>query len=270
MRNLGTIPSRYWPLYGTALTLAGMLACVTVPDSDGRKQLNFIPDAQMNAMGAQAYAEIGQKEKISRDPRLNEMITRIGRRIARASGANFDWEFRVIDDPKTVNAFCLPGGKVAVYTGILPVAKTEAALAAVMGHEVGHAVAKHGAERMSQNVLLQAGILAGGLWVENPESRALVMGALGLGAQFGVLLPYSRAHESEADKMGLRYMAEAGYNPEASIGLWERMAKLGGGGVPEFMSTHPSSVRRAEDLREGQREVEGLYARSEKQVDRSL
>lgn len=261
---------RYAPWTLVVMFVVGMVACVTVPDSGGRKQLNFIPDSQMNVMGIQAYDEILSKERVSTDPRLNEVVTRIGRRIARASGADFEWEFKVIDNPKTVNAFCLPGGKVAVYTGILPVAQTEAALAAVMGHEVGHAIARHGAERMSQNVLLQAGLVVGTGWVKDPQQRVLVMGALGLGAQFGIMLPYSRSHESEADGMGLKYMAHAGYQPEAAVGLWNRMAKVGGGSVPEWMSTHPASERRAADLREGLSDVMPAYERSEKQTDRAL
>jgi predicted Zn-dependent protease len=223
----------------------------------------------MNILGAQSYEEVLKKEKISKDPKLNEMVNRIGKRIAKASGADFAWEFKVIDNAETVNAFCLPGGKVAVYTGILPIAKNEAALAAVMGHEVAHATLKHGAERMSQQLATQAGLAAASLSLKNSAQRDLILGGIGLGAQFGVLLPYSRKHETEADIVGLKYLAKAGYDPKESVGLWERMAKTGGK-VPEIISTHPDPARRARDLEAEIPKVMALYDKSEKQPSKPL
>jgi predicted Zn-dependent protease len=244
------------------------LACVTTSETN-RKALILIPEAQMNLLGAQSYEEVLKKEKISKDPKLNEMISRIGKRIAKASGADFAWEFKVIDNAETVNAFCLPGGKVAVYTGILPIAKNEAALAAVMGHEVAHATLKHGAERMSQQLATQAGLAAASLSLKNSAQRDLILGGIGLGAQFGVLLPYSRKHETEADIVGLKYLAKAGYDPKESVGLWERMAKAGGK-VPEIISTHPDPARRARDLEAEIPKVMALYEKSEKQPSKPL
>lgn len=247
-----------------ALCTATIWSCATTPVTD-RKQLNFIPDSQMNALGGQAFEDIKKKEKVSNDPKLNEMINRIGKRIAKASGANFDWKFIVIDAPKTVNAFCLPGGKVAFYTGILPVAQNEAAVAAIMGHEVAHATARHGAERMSQVLAVQGGLIALDAGVlRDSKLRGPILGALGLGSQFGVLLPFSRMHEAEADKIGLEYMAKAGYDPAEAPGLWHRMAKTGGK-VPELISTHPDPQRRAAELSKQIPKVMPFYEKSEKQ-----
>lgn len=154
---------------------------------------------------------------------------------------NFSWEFNVIDDPKTINAFCMPGGKVVVYTGILAVTKNEDALAVVMGHEIAHALANHGNERMSQGLVAQFGLtsLDIALSQKPSETRNLLMAAAGAGAQVGVLLPFSRKHESEADEIGLYLMTMAGYNPNEAAPFWDRITKSGGGRPPEFLSTHP-------------------------------
>lgn len=243
-------------------------ACVTTPVTQ-RQAFNLVPDAQMNALGLQAWREVLSKEKISRDPRLSELVTRIGRRIATASGEKYDWEFVVIDSPKTVNAFCLPGGKIAVYTGILPVAKNEAALAAIIGHEVAHATARHGAERMSQGLVAQFGMQALDSAMKDSRYRGLTVAALGLGAQFGVLLPYSRLHETEADKIGLLYMAKAGYDPSEAPGLWVRMA-AGGQRMPEFVSTHPDPLKRSKMLEKSLPDVIPVWSVSERQPTRSI
>lgn len=158
-------------------------ACATTPISN-RKQLNFIPDSQLNTMGVQAYQEILKKEKISSDQNLQNIVERVGQRIAAASGEKYDWKFTVIDQPKTVNAFCLPGGKVAVYTGIIPIAKNEAGLAAIMGHEVAHATAHHGGERMSQGLVLQAGLTATDFAMGDSKTKGILLAAIGAGAQF--------------------------------------------------------------------------------------
>ncbi len=204
-------------------------------------------------MGVQAYHEILRKSKISRDPRLNDLVTRVGTRIARATGRlDYPWEFKVIEDDKQVNAFALPGGKVAVYTGILPVTKDDAGLATVMGHEVAHAIARHGGERVSQGLLVQVGLAAAQAAMANRDPRTVeqVTGLLGAGAALGIILPFSRAQESEADHLGLIYMAKAGYDPRAAISFWQRMEQTARGrpSPPEFLSTHPSHGTRIREI----------------------
>lgn len=241
-------------LLSTALLPAAIAACATVPET-GRSQLILLSESQEVSLGVQAYQEVLKDKKISKDPEANAMVRRVGERIARASSKDYDWQFTVIDEPKTINAFALPGGKVAVYTGILPVARDDAGLATVMGHEVAHATARHGAERMSQGLLAQLVVVGGGVVLGggDPERTKAVIGALGAGAAVGVILPFSRRQESEADRIGLRYMARAGYEPEAAIGFWERMeeaTKGRGGRPPEFLSTHPSGPTRIAQIRE--------------------
>lgn len=248
--------------------IALTVSCVTVPDSN-RRAMQFIPDSQMNSMGEQAWADILKKEKRSKDKKMTKKVVEIGRRIAKASGAKFKWEFALIDAPKVMNAFCLPGGKIAVYTGILKVAKNNAGLAAILGHEVAHAVAKHSAERMSQAVIVQFGMAALDELTTNSKYKPLIMGSLGLGAQFGIMMPFSRMHESEADQIGLKYMSKAGYDPKEAPALWKRMTK-GGRGVPEFLSTHPAPNARAEALKGQISDVLPLYNKSNKQKTVSL
>ena len=227
-------------------------ACETVPIT-GRSQLMLLPEPEEVRMGVQAYHEILRKSKISRDPRLNDLATRVGTRIARATGRlDYQWEFKVIEDDKQVNAFALPGGKVAVYTGILPVTKDDAGLATVMGHEVAHAIARHGGERVSQGLLVQVGIAAAQAAMANRAPRTVeqVTGLLGAGAALGIILPFSRAQESEADHLGLIYMAKAGYDPRAAIPFWQRMEQAARGrpSPPEFLSTHPSHGTRIREI----------------------
>jgi predicted Zn-dependent protease len=175
----------------------------------------------------------------------------VGSRIAAASGKSYSWEFKVVDKPGTVNAFCLPGGKVVVYTGLLPVAQSEAGLATVVGHEVAHAIARHGGERVSQGMLTNIGIetLTARMGAKDPQTVKTVSGLLGAGVQVGVMLPFSRDQESEADRMGLIYMAKAGYQPDEAVAFWQRMAKSSQGAPPEFLSTHPSDARRINQIR---------------------
>jgi predicted Zn-dependent protease len=227
-----------------AVALALVIAaCATAPYTK-RTQLILLSEGEETQLGAAAYQEVLKEEKVVRDPAITSVVRRVGERIALAAEKpDYRWEFTVIDDPRQVNAFALPGGKVAVYTGLFPVAQDEAGLAAVMGHEVAHALARHGAERMSQGVAAQ--VVATGLAVavsgQSPATRNAVMGAFGLGAQVGVLLPFSRTQESEADHIGLILMAKAGYDPAAALGLWQRMESASGGqGPPEFLSTHPA------------------------------
>jgi predicted Zn-dependent protease len=199
-------------------------------------------------MGLESFQQILGKSKLSTDARLTEQVTRVGRRIAEATGrSDYQWEFKVIEDEQ-VNAFCLPGGKVAVYTGILPVTRDDAGLAAVLGHEVAHAVARHGGERLSQQMAAQGltvaatQVLLGG---RDPAVGQLVGAALGAGVSVGVLMPFSRAQESEADHLGLIYMAKAGYHPQAARDLWVRMGEASKGRQQiEFLSTHPLPATR--------------------------
>ena len=218
--------------------------------------LNFYSDAELEPLSEQAYAEAtAETGGAIRSGKDYEMVQRVAQRIAAASGEHFAWEARLLKADDVPNAFCLPNGRIAIYTGILPITQNEDALAVVMGHEVAHAVLRHGGKRMTQGTIANASLAAVqaglGLTEMTEDARAGVMAALGVGAQVGVLLPYSRDHESEADIEGLRYVIRAGYRPEEAPLLWERMAKLsGGGGTPEWLSTHPASEARAQKLRE--------------------
>ena len=228
----------------STVSVSVFVACATT--DTGRKQLNFVPEGQMNAMGEDAYQEMLATTKISTNKNLTDAIVSIGKNIAKASGKNYDWEFTLFDS-KDVNAFCLPGGKVGVYTGLVPVAKTNAAMAAVLGHEVAHAVAQHSAERVSQSLLVMGGLIAADTAMKDAKNRQTIMAALGLGAQVGILMPYGRTQESEADEIGLEYMARAGFDPREAVALWQRMGELGGS-PPEILSTHPDPTNRAKAL----------------------
>jgi predicted Zn-dependent protease len=241
-----------------------LFSCASVPVT-GRSGLHLVPDSELTSMSYQEYNQVLKKSKISTDMAKVAMVRRVGQRIATASEQlleetgkgedirNYKWEFNLIEDDKTVNAWCMPGGKVAVYTGLLPISQDENGLAVVMGHEVAHAIAKHGNERMSQGLLAQFGAI--GLSValaRYPGATSdIFMQAYGVGAQVGVLLPYSRVHESEADHIGLILMAKAGYDPRGAVALWQRMSAKGGSRPPEFLSTHPapeSRIRNIESL----------------------
>jgi predicted Zn-dependent protease len=222
-------------------------ACETVPYT-GRSQLQLMSPQQENEMGAQAFQQIVGKAKLSHDATASDMVARVGKRIAAVSGhPEYQWEYRLIQDDTQVNAFALPGGKVAVYTGILPVTKDDSGLAAVLGHEIGHVVARHGGERMSQQMGVNVAVeTLAGLSSGNPAMVQTVGALLGAGASVGLLLPWSRAQESEADHLGLILMAKAGYDPHAARDLWVRMDQLASksGKPPEFLSTHPSEATR--------------------------
>ncbi|MFN2476465.1 MAG: M48 family metallopeptidase [Chthoniobacterales bacterium] len=218
----------------------------------GRKSHVGMSTEQEAALGFQTYRQVlAQSHAIDSGPQV-EMVKRVASRLAAAtgkSGAGYDWQVSLIDD-KQVNAFCLPGGKIVVYTGIIPVAQNEAALATVMGHEMAHATSRHGAQRVLQQNLAQTAMtgIAVSLSDMDYNKQRAVMGALGAGAQFGVLMPFGREHESEADAIGLTYMARAGYDPEESIRFWQRMEQSSRGGPPEFLSTHPSHGTRIQQL----------------------
>ncbi|MBI4495783.1 MAG: M48 family metallopeptidase [Deltaproteobacteria bacterium] len=244
------------------LALFLLSACATVPLTE-RKQLNLVPDSELLAMSFQQYAEVLKKSKLSNDPAKVAMVRNIGQRVARASedflresgrgedAKGYKWEFNLIEDDKVANAWAMPGGKVAVYTGLLPLTQDENGLATVMGHEVAHAIARHGNERMSQGLLAQMGGIGLSLALSQKPAatQQLFMAAYGLGAQVGVLLPYSRLQESEADHIGLVLMAKAGYDPHHAVPLWERMKQKGGPRPPELLSTHPAPESRIEHIR---------------------
>jgi predicted Zn-dependent protease len=247
---------------GALLSMMSLLpSCSEVPVT-GRKQFNIVPDSYMNSMSAQAYGEFLTQNPVSKDSEKAAMVKRCGKRIQAAVEAyckehdvslkNYKWEFNLVED-KTVNAWCMPGGRVVVYTGLLPVAQDENGLAVVMGHEIAHAIAKHGSERMSQGLMVElGGIAISQATKEYPdETRNLFMKSYGAGTQVGVLLPYSRKHEAEADHMGLIFMAMAGYDPREAVGFWERMADMKQGQAPpEILSTHPSDKKRIEKIKE--------------------
>ncbi len=232
----------------------------------GRRSLAVVPDKKVDAQSAEAYRELIAGAKLSGDPAAVDMVRRVGARIAAVSNRpDFQWEYNLIDDPATVNAFCMPGGKVAVYTGILPVTRDETGLAVVMGHEVAHAIAKHGAERISQAMALSAGQkLVGQLTKDaQAQTKAAVNAAYGIGANVGLALPYGRMQESEADRIGLVYMAKAGYDPREAAAFWGRMGALGGGKQPpQFLSTHPSHETRIKDIQKWLPEALAEYEKS--------
>ncbi len=242
--------------------LAFLLSCETVPIT-GREQIAFIPSSTILPMSFNNYHDFITQHKVIEHTPDAEMVTRVGMRIqhaveryfsehglsSRLSG--YQWEFHLVED-KEVNAWCMPGGKVVVYSGILPVTQDENGLAVVLGHEIAHAVANHGDERMSQALLVQMGGLALDVALSrNPkETNGLFLAAYGAGAQVGILLPYSRLHESEADHLGLIFMAMAGYDPHHALDFWERMASSSHGKRPPvFLSDHPADAKRVEDIR---------------------
>ncbi len=246
---------------GLLLVLAG---CSEVPIT-GRRQLNLVPDDLINSMSVQQYSQFLAESKLSTDTRQAAMVRNVGQRIVKAVNeycqkycdenpfAGYEWEFNLVED-KAVNAFAMPGGKVVVYSGILPVTQTEPGLATVVGHEIAHVFAKHGNERMSQQLLVQMGgtALSVALREEPEQTRNLFMTSYGLGAQIGLLLPYSRKHETEADRLGLIFMAMAGYDPREAVTFWQRMeaANEGAAAPPEFLSTHPVYETRIRNIQE--------------------
>ena len=220
-----------------ALLVAALIAGCQQAPITGRNQLILLPAGQEVALGAEAYQKILSESRISRDPKLNRRVRTVGQRIAAAADdPGFDWEFVVIED-ETPNAFALPGGKVAVHTGLFRVARGDAQLAAVMAHEVAHAIARHGGERISHQIVIQTGIQVA---ASASETAAQYADLLAQTATLGIILPYNRTQESEADHIGLLYMAEAGYDPRQAIELWRNFSAAGGERPPEFLSTHPS------------------------------
>jgi predicted Zn-dependent protease len=251
---------RNFTLLNLFLVLIFFYGCSSVPVT-GRRQLHLVSDQEILSLSLQQYNDYIKTAKKSTDASATKMVTTVGSKIADAVAAYykvmgmesqlsaFSWEFVLIDDPQ-VNAFCMPGGKIVVYSGILPVTKDETGLAVVVGHEVGHAIAKHSNERMSQQMLAQYGAVGLDAILSKSSTAAKSLGqtVYGLGAQLGVMLPYSRQQELEADHLGLIFMGIAGYNPEAAVPFWERMSQQGSV-APEFLSTHPSDKTRIEGIK---------------------
>ncbi len=239
-----------------------LMSCAQVPIT-GRNQLNLIPDSSIFPMSFQQYSQFLDSNVISTNSRSSEMVTRVGRRIQHGVEEYFrqqhmahrldgyKWEFHLVDSEEK-NAWCMPGGKVVVYSGLLSITRDEAGLAVVMGHEIAHAVANHGNERMSHSLLVQMGgvALSTAVREHSVATQQLWMTAFGVSTQYGFALPYSRLHEKEADHLGLIFMAMAGYDPHVALDFWQRMsAEKKGGAPPEFLSTHPSDQRRIESIR---------------------
>jgi len=252
----------------TMIVLAGLLVvlagCAEVGIT-GRKQLSFVPNSLVTSMSIQQYDQLIAQSKPSTNAQATAMVKRVGEKIVQAVEeyskthsdkdpfAGYKWEFNLIEDPQ-VNAFAMPGGKVVVYTGILPVTKNEVGLATVIGHEIAHVFAGHGGERLSQSLLTQMGEvgLSAALQKQPEQTKSLFIGAYGLGTQVGILLPFSRVHENEADHLGLIFMAMAGYDPHEAVGFWERMSasSKGQSKPPEFLSTHPADATRIKNIQD--------------------
>lgn len=247
------------------IVLLGAAACQSVPYTH-RSHLVLVSSSEELSLGESSYQQALSQAKISSDPAANAMLQRVGQRLAKAADRpDYKWEFHLIDDPKTVNAWCMPGGKVAVYTGILPVTQNDDGLAVVLGHEIAHALARHGAERMSQQLLAQLGGAALSVALANrpAETQQIAQQAYGAGANVGVLLPFSREQESEADHIGLILMAKAGYDPANALSFWQRMSKATGGGgdsgLGRFLQTHPPNAERIKKIEKELPEARRYY-----------
>ena len=261
-------------LLSACLLLMIFLGCTTVPIT-GRSQFNTVPDSVINSMALQEYNTfLGSPEnKLSTDPEKTAMVQRVGERIADAVElymnehdladriADYEWEFNLIESDQK-NAWAMPGGKVVVYTGILEVAQDDAGLAVVMGHEIAHAIARHGSERMTQGLTIALGGVALDKALEDEPSatRNIFLTSYGVGTTVAIMLPYSRTHETEADRLGLIFMAMAGYAPEEAVGFWQRMAQSKDGSAPpEFLSTHPADETRIRNLKSDLYEARRYY-----------
>jgi metalloendopeptidase OMA1, mitochondrial len=251
----------------TAFLLVVGIGCATVPHT-GRRQFNMISDRQLDELALKAFTEISAKEPLTSEKRLTQIVNRVVDRVSKAAEIldkpGFKWDVRVVEKD-TPNAFCLPGGKIVVFSGIVPYARNEAGLAAIIAHEIGHAVARHGGERLSQQVALKGALSVGSEVLKKEDGKLdqksrLMLGALGLGATVGVVLPYSRVHEFEADRLGQIYMARAGYDPSAAVDVWGRMAKIQKPPIPIWLSTHPSDEERLTKLRESLPDAQKYYS----------
>src|SRR5438876_11460203 len=248
---------------GARVAIVALLAGCAAAPYTRRSQLILISSEEENKLGARAFQQVLGKSHVDGRAQVNGPVEAVGQRLARvAERPDYKWRFVAIDDPKQQNAFCLPGGKVAVYTGIFPIADSTNGLAVVLGHEIAHALARHGAERISQGLVAQAGGSLLGTWLGGGPGTDTILAAYGLGAQLGVLLPYSRTQESEADHIGLLLMARAGYDPRGALAFWQRMERAAGGNPPGFRSTYPRHGPREPELQarrpEGPRRDEAL------------
>ncbi len=253
------------PARGVAglLLLAG---CTTAPIT-GRHELSLVSEGQEQQLGLTSFDQLKSQTPINHDPSVNALAQRVGKRVAAVAGKdlpNAQWEF-VVFESQEANAFCLPGGKVGVYTGILPITRDDAGLATVLGHEIGHAVAHHGAERMSEAMLMQAGqeIVGSAVSSSDPKLQSATLLAYGIGAKVGRELPHSRKQESEADHIGLVYMARAGYDPASAVAFWARFAEFnrrqGGNNTPAFLRTHPLDEARIANLKQWLPEAQSQF-----------
>jgi len=250
-----------------AAVILGASGCSTVPVTGRTQFTGLVSPSQEIQLGLTSFEQMKKDTPISHDPAANALVQKVGKRIAAVAGPdmpNAQWEF-VVFESKEANAFCLPGGKVGIYTGILPITKDESGLATVIGHEVAHAVARHGAERMSEGMAMQLGgeVLGVSLSNSDPRMQAAAQVAYGLTTQVGRELPHSRAQESEADHIGLIYMARAGYDPQSAVLFWQRFmqynAQQGGGGTPTFLRTHPTDEKRIQQLKQWLPQAEAQY-----------
>lgn len=240
-----------------------LAACSTVPMT-GRTQLLLSSEAEEAAAGATSYSQYLSESKISTDKDKTALVKKVGQKIAAASGYDYDWEFNLLENDEA-NAWCLSGGKVAVYTGILPYTQTEAGLATVMSHEIAHAIARHGAERSAQSQLLNYGLAIGQATMQDNPNKELIMLGVNVAGNIGIILPYSRKHESEADYMGILLMAKAGYDPNEAVSFWQRMAAGSSGSqgfLSDFLSTHPSDEKRIADIQKHLPEALEYYKKS--------
>lgn len=254
------------------LVVIMLYACTTVPLT-GRRQLSLMPESEMISMSFSSYSDFMKTNPVSTEKASVALVQSVGKDISEAvikyfadnnlsSRLNgYNWEFNLVKNDSTPNAWCMPGGKVVVYSGILPYTRDKNGLAVVISHEIAHAVARHGNERMSQEMLTQFGglVLSEAIKQKPEQTQAIFGSAYGLGAQFGIMLPFSREHELEADKLGLIFMAMAGYDPSSAVGFWERMGAMGGQKPPEFMSTHPSDATRVQKIKEALPEAMTYY-----------
>lgn len=263
-------------IFGVILLISSLISgCLEQDPLTGRSHLNLVSASSLNQMSFKQYDEIIQKHGLSTDPVKTAMVKQVGFDIKNAVEEycseigieerlkNFDWEFKLIEC-KEENAFCMPGGKVGIYTGILKITEDEDGLAVVMAHEIAHAIAEHSRERMSQAMLINMGGLALGQAMQRRDNKAatLFMGLYGIGANVGFVLPHSRTQEYEADKLGLRFMAMAGYDPRAAVSLWERMSQKSSNKPPEFLSTHPTDENRINQIKKLLPEAIDVYNKS--------
>ena len=233
------------PLTTALVTGLLLVACATSPL--GRRQLMLVSQSEVTEMGIASYRDMQKKTPATKDPKLSGYVNCVARKVTAEIPGNQQWEVTVFDS-KDINAFALPGGKIGVYTGLLAITETPDQLAAVIGHEVAHVIAGHSNERVSQQQVTSVGLTMAQVLVGGGVGGDTLMSALGAGAQYGVLLPFSRAHESEADLLGLDYMAKAGFDPRQAAALWRNMAKSGGQKPPEFASSHPSDETRIRQI----------------------